>query len=349
MWSNNSVQKQRTRESKKRWEIITSLAVLISVAGFITQFIGLRGLAYPCAIAQLLAICSMAFIRAWIRRRIGRVRAHSLALPGYELDFLALHIVFSPEFRLFDPGSPEPMTHHTIPPWRVSTPRLTQHDDQTTPTKHSCEDSHKIAQSSGDLVKIRKRLGDLCQWKSKSTESAVALARSIELFMDTFFPKAKGSRTKLVWNIATFKSRHDCDSNKDTISIPVERGSTDKPWKVDLGILDAVLSLWMSNIQTQADTKNKQASKKSWNTGAAAGSPQSQDWRETKAGIESKYQFCRILGNDSEDGLLKRDIAWWVDELLADQSDNYTQQGDVDITIGFDGTHSEFFDFSSYL
>ncbi|KAI5861397.1 hypothetical protein GGS23DRAFT_149096 [Durotheca rogersii] len=119
---------------RKRWELLTLIATLTSVVGFIAQFIGLRGLTYPCAIAQLLAICSMAFIRAWIRRKVGRVPRHSLASPGYELDFLAVHIVFCPKFRDPDQDLPEKdcllkhQPHDLILRWGVSTPRLSENN-----------------------------------------------------------------------------------------------------------------------------------------------------------------------------------------------------------------------------
>lgn len=74
---------------------LTIIGTLIGAVGFTVQFIGLRGLPWPCAILQLLAIFCMACVRAWVRRRLGRLPSACDAWPGYELDFLATHLVLN--------------------------------------------------------------------------------------------------------------------------------------------------------------------------------------------------------------------------------------------------------------
>ncbi|KAI5861398.1 ankyrin repeat-containing domain protein [Durotheca rogersii] len=181
-----------------------------------------------------------------------------------------------------------------------------------------------------------------------ATESALALALSIELFMNTFFPNTNDGKggQKLQWTLDTFKPFGICGSNEDTIDIPVQKDSPDRPWKVDLGVLEAVMSLWMASINIGTEAKNKKVIEESSAKNTGAGGRGTQDWRRGTAGNELKYKFCRILGNNCKDGLLKRDLSWWVDELLADQSDRYTnddqaqatgQQDEVDIIIGFNG------------
>lgn len=83
------------------WELLIMFGIFASGVGFVAQFMGLRVLTYPCSIAQLAAIFIMALIRAIIRRRLGRIPALCVALPRYELDFLATHITFCPRFRRF--------------------------------------------------------------------------------------------------------------------------------------------------------------------------------------------------------------------------------------------------------
>lgn len=87
--------------ASKLWKGLTVVGVTASGVGFIAQFFGLRGLAFPCSIAQLLAILIMALIRAGIRRRLGRIPAHCAVVAKYELDCLATQITFSPNFRTF--------------------------------------------------------------------------------------------------------------------------------------------------------------------------------------------------------------------------------------------------------
>lgn len=64
------------------WKLITVCASATAGVGFTAQFMGLRGLTYPCSIAQILAIIVMTLLRASIRRRLGREPANCEALAG---------------------------------------------------------------------------------------------------------------------------------------------------------------------------------------------------------------------------------------------------------------------------
>ncbi|RSM02893.1 hypothetical protein CEP52_007769 [Fusarium oligoseptatum] len=226
------------------WQWLTVGAALSAGLGFIAQFMGLRGLAFPCSIAQLGAIFIMALIRASIRRRLGRVPVHCLALERYELDFLATQLVFYPEVRAsHQPREGEENYGRDKLPsdfcrWKVktadpkqqsaffvqSTPTSQQESENgatisepaqqhnTTPEseqqhssatyesarQHSSTASHKSTAgrdsetpSSQQLIRVRERLGDLSHFTSKSTEGALSLAQSIELFMNSLSPLSK--------------------------------------------------------------------------------------------------------------------------------------------------------------
>ena len=79
---------------KTKWKIATVIGASMAVVGFAIQFIGLRGLAYPCSVAHFMAIILMAAVRGMIRRRLGYLPDHTHAASNYELDFLAADIVF---------------------------------------------------------------------------------------------------------------------------------------------------------------------------------------------------------------------------------------------------------------
>ncbi|KAK6725330.1 hypothetical protein SNK04_004135 [Fusarium graminearum] len=68
-------------------------AVLAGGAGFTIQFIGLRGLPWPVAVAHLGAIIVMAMIRTLIGRRLGEDTQYCDAPSESELDFLAIQLV----------------------------------------------------------------------------------------------------------------------------------------------------------------------------------------------------------------------------------------------------------------
>ncbi|CAG9996188.1 unnamed protein product [Clonostachys byssicola] len=371
--SNNNSSSKTTKMSTKNeastfWQWLTVGAALSAGVGFTAQFMGLRGLAFPCSIAQIGAIFLMALIRAMVRRRLGRIPEHCSALKGHEADLLATQIVFCPEFRTFswckkegEQTSDWHKSPSTLCCWKICSPD----PKRTTPfwfQKHNKSSDKPPSEppSSQQLLRVRERLGDLCKWTSKSAESALSLARSIELFMNTFFPLAPSERkidkeekrlTSLDWWIEASRLTDDGKAEtKDFIHIPLDGRRPDRNWKVETGKVDAVLSLWMATIVAsslegrKSTTGPGHSSKSSSQTEA--------DWRRTKAGDDPSYNFCRIIGDNLKNNVLKRDIAWWVDSLVAEQSDSTMRSDDtsedtqppgrarndgVDLVIGFNG------------
>jgi hypothetical protein len=88
---------------------------------------GLRGLAYPCSIAQLIAILLMALIRALIRRRLGHLPAYCGAFTNFEMDSFATCLAYSPNFRLyrkisqFEPSLSLEKNKREVLRWKVRT------------------------------------------------------------------------------------------------------------------------------------------------------------------------------------------------------------------------------------
>ncbi|KAH8882051.1 hypothetical protein GQ53DRAFT_885988 [Thozetella sp. PMI_491] len=63
---------------------------IISLSGFVVQFIGLRGMLWSASIAQLFATVAMAILRAWVRRNLAELPGTRPLLSGHEMDWLAL-------------------------------------------------------------------------------------------------------------------------------------------------------------------------------------------------------------------------------------------------------------------
>ncbi|KAF5611338.1 uncharacterized protein FTJAE_14208 [Fusarium tjaetaba] len=340
---------QQYKAGEKLWRLATLGAAVSAGIGFVAQFMGLRGLAFPCSIAQLGAIILMALIRAWIRRRLGRLPVNSIALAGYELDFLATHITFNPDFLNFQwsKGKDEkPFGKERRPTefcrWYINTPedvsldRSKDSSNVLSPegiqkdsigklgTAASGHHEPKLSvherphlPSSQQLLRVRERLSNLCKWNSKASESARALAQSIEHFMDTFSHNMrdgnKGQLRALNWEIKSTRRPEEGDHlQEDYIQISVKRSSQGK-WKADLGKIDAALSLWMADIE--AKRLNKERTDKDNETDS------SQDWRRTQSGNDLTYKYGRLVGDNLKDDVLKRDISWWVDGIIADQCD----------------------------
>lgn len=126
--------------------------------------------------------------------------------------------------------------------------------------------------------------------------------------------------------------------------IPVRR-STNGKWAVDVGKVDAALSLWMAAIEAKAMKEREKLDRQAERakTAGSGGATWEPDWRRIKAAAGMKMTFYRILGTDFEDGVLKRDLSWWVDEPALEQAHSKsTERSDesVDFVIGFSGRPS---------
>ncbi|KAJ4265329.1 hypothetical protein NW762_004614 [Fusarium torreyae] len=307
------------------WELLTSMASLLAALGFILQFMGLRGLAFPCSIAQLLAILVMAGIRAFVRRKLGREIHHYEAPAGYELDFLATYLLVKSS-EMSDYMDCKEMPQPPLPPpeallqWRVKTPEYVRTSASQDPSLSQQVEEAPFP-SSSRLVEVRQRLGDLCQWKGKALGSALALSQSIEAFMNEFFDTAEYTGTPLDWQIRAA----NWDNKLDTFPIQITKNEEvqsekSSKWRVDVGTVDSTLSLWMAGIVARKIRNQDRP----------------YDWRRAKDGDDLKYPFVRIIGNNDDDGVLKRDIAWWVGETIANESD---KSGGCDPDVQDDTCH----------
>ncbi|RSL87189.1 hypothetical protein CEP51_002361 [Fusarium floridanum] len=345
LWTAETSQKESGNAKQSRrgwWEALTMIGVLLGSLGFIIQFIGLRGLPWPVAVSQLMAILIMALIRALIRRGVGVIPLACVALPGHELDFLATRIVFYPDFREFKDGNPlngglRDDTLKEVCHWEVMTPnkdrRLTPWTEKQGRETGTGQDSRKEEPQTGSsqqLVKVRERLGDLCKWKTSMSETAVALAQLIKHFMSIFFEQHRGvaeEADKIMW--AT-KTSALCDNGNDEIektTVAIERKNG--KWVAELGKIEAILSLWMASIKArQIDMEENRDTTRDRDTTMG-------DWRRSSS---AKIKFERIVGDgwfDNHHDSLLRDISWWVGDSVVSTYETKRKESS-DINIGFD-------------
>ncbi|KXX81406.1 Ankyrin-1 [Madurella mycetomatis] len=393
--------------TRRGWEWLTLFGVFSGSLGFIAQFIGLRGLPWPCSIAQLLGIFFMALVRALIRRRMGRIPYSCPVFPNYELDFLAARIVFDDRFREFDllktgneslewnnersgelestcswkVATAEKNTRSRFPFLKTASVTSTSIDKDVRPgpskdssSEEGPEDVGKSFAtarvskegqpsremhdgSSQQLVRVRERLGDLCRWSCGASEVALTLAESIERFMQVFFPKLDSdSSCSFSWAFETcrqFPKEDTRGTDLVTISLTKHAGIGAR-WSVEVGKVEAVLSLWMASIEVDRIKAEKAKAAEGENSKPGSvvsgqGRKESADWRRSKAGIGSKVNYCRIIGEDFNDSVLRRDISWWVSDLLVEQAQTNCGKSDeatpetprggenVKLVIGFNG------------
>ncbi|EHK46102.1 hypothetical protein TRIATDRAFT_242124, partial [Trichoderma atroviride IMI 206040] len=70
-------------------EFKTFTGAIISLIGFVAQFIGTRGMHWSASIASLVAISIMTALRAWVRRGLTTPILSEPLIPGFELDWFA--------------------------------------------------------------------------------------------------------------------------------------------------------------------------------------------------------------------------------------------------------------------
>ena len=390
---------EASQDREPFWKGMTVAAAVAASLGFTSQFMGLRGLTYPCSLAQIGAIIVMTLIRAVIRRHLGREPDHYSAVAQHELDHLATRIVFSdsrqrpggikdengkplespfwkvklPELKKPSSRPVQQTSQHdlsedhnaTAPPSPTSRPKGDNSNSSENPTvAQDGESSGKIGSDGSSvpldeqLLRVRSRLGDLCKWQSKASDHAIALCKSIEAFMDTFFDykehheedpeKHELNEDFFAWSVKT-EGKGGVASSVD---FRVKRRVNDNPkarkWEIDTGKIDAALSLWIAAMELEL--KSKRGDKKNLkgeNVSEPSSPVQPSDWRRKNEGedIAKRQPFCHIIGRDDKDGVLRRNLAWWADYEFDSKSTTETgeedagRNTDVDddvLAIGFD-------------
>lgn len=77
-------------------ELSATLGAIISIIGFVLQFIGLRSLHWSASVAQLGAIGIMTVVRAWIRRGLLERPYTERLIPEHVMDWVTLNILQNP-------------------------------------------------------------------------------------------------------------------------------------------------------------------------------------------------------------------------------------------------------------
>ncbi|KIL85875.1 serine threonine-protein phosphatase 6 regulatory ankyrin repeat subunit a [Fusarium avenaceum] len=360
------------------------VAVVAGGSGFTVQFIGLRGLPWPCAVSQLIALMIMALIRA-CERFDNSKKEPDISNPNYG-DSQALERPLGQKLSQFrekylhskgqHPAEDEVPEKTLV--WKVETAEKQKSGEYIFPYPRPKESSNTRNIEAQRVVLVRKRLGDLCKWTSSASRPALALARSIERFLDEFLPDGLPSSKEAAAVNAESVAGHppqnatpgygktllpdisECPDEYERIEwkIPLSRSDTGpktevkllltrKPaqkggtrrWMADLAGIEAVLSLWMAYLEARNSVQDSKTA----------------DWR--RAGVASNVDYRRILGKKG-DGVLKRDISWWVNnpEIYTEEetqeeehpdTENSTakdpaaeddRSNEVKITIGFIGS-----------
>ncbi|PGH17795.1 hypothetical protein AJ79_00936 [Helicocarpus griseus UAMH5409] len=339
---------------------ITMLGALCGMVGFVLQFQGLRGLSWPSSVAQLLAIFFMAVTRAAVRRTLGWTPPFCRTLAECELDWLAIRIVFCKSFR---EGSRESVQNclekdctklHASHVYRFEILTSTVSQDQENNPIHEflmkagtrlrsgeIKAAGKTIPSSQRTLQVRQRISELTAWQGRASKAAMSVKRAIELFMNEFFTEPLEGLDVFTWSLDTkiehrshiegdWKEPDDIGSNVIRFTIERKGGK----WSSQYSEIDSALSLWMSLFERKwHENHGKLDDEKPDDDG-----PSTHEWvSDAEPQWETReYRYRRILGTGSE--VLKRDLAWWVDDMLGYEE---TRDLPVAVTIGFHGLRED--------
>jgi hypothetical protein len=288
------------------------LGTLTGLSGFVLQFEGFRGMSWACSIAQLVAILFMTITRAIIRRGMLDRPNIAKALPEYEMDWLALRTGLNPKFLIeFSKVSKSALCAQCgkghlhqgsceRPKWEIR--NLPGYPAIAGSFKSTTERTGR----GQDVMKVRKRLGDLTGWTTPASTYATSIANTIGVVMETFEWPGEKFTWYLDVRIMTPKAyNQDCQIiSCQKISFVVKK--TDQKWETETCIPDiaAALSLWMCHFQEEKEEENmrrKQNSQISKGPEEATGR-----LRLTKAGTT----VHQVLGPWVDD--LQQDLVWWI-------------------------------------
>ncbi|RYP78165.1 hypothetical protein DL769_003246 [Monosporascus sp. CRB-8-3] len=254
-------------------EAITVAATLVSICGFVVQFIGLRGMHWSASIAQLVAIIVMVILRAAVRRNLAQLPKSQPILSGHELDWLAMTLGGARTKAPWMDPSKVDENRRSRPwadggagwDWRVSAVEDPAKRKKLEPvrgtTGTSANESKKLVQpnENGDreihktrdsaiqdkscnsrseahrVMKIRRDLGKLADWHGPASSEAIFLARAIEVAAGALLPTLTGT---LTWSLEV------CGKPIHFRLEPKHTGA----WKAFSDEIEAALSLWLYSV-----------------------------------------------------------------------------------------------------
>ena len=299
------------------WQGSTVVAAVSAGVGFTAQFMGLRGLTYPCSIAQVLAIICMTIIRAFIRRRLGHAPKSNRLSDEYELDHLATTIASAPDIENLhepknsDQGEQKDQGKNHFH-WKIKLPKA-KAAGASGGRSTGGQGAHGTVEHSSfgeQLLRVRERLEHLSPWSSKTSRHALALCRSIEAFMDTFFPNdhpegATDDNGLIKWSFGI-----DATGENGNASIKITIRREKGKWLIEQGKVNAALSLWVASLETDFKMEEKRNESAKQFRMEGQGGSYWDDVEGTK--FFHKHKFHRILGDDGGSHVLRRDLTWWT-------------------------------------
>ncbi|KAK1770501.1 ankyrin repeat-containing domain protein [Phialemonium atrogriseum] len=263
------------------------LGTMVSLCGFVVQFVGLRGMHWSASVVQLGAVLVMSVLRAWVRRGLAKPPQCERLPPGFELEWFATtlgDLDKAPWLATTDSGKDTTTSNseeQDIKDWTIVTDETSEMDEKPgQPSENDDSDAHTV-------MMIRRNLGELAGWHGPASAEAISLARAIEVTMTALFGS---SHKNLTWSLETH--------GKQLLKFRLERQENGL-WKAYADEIEAALSLRLYSVN-----KIKQADKQ------AQGSRTLKDDAWLRAKGSTAKRSLRILGLSTT--ALLRDLRWWM-------------------------------------
>ncbi|KAM6513874.1 hypothetical protein FALCPG4_015075 [Fusarium falciforme] len=280
-----------TRTQQEGHQAILNLKTLlgtgIGLCGFVVQFVGLRGLHWSVSVAQLVAVLIMATLRAWVSRGLSAAPGTNPLPSRFELEWFALTLNDLDNAPWLRPSSSEASQLVEKPTWTLP---ISQSSNEHRPFKKVGE--NYFSSQAHTVMTIRRDLGKLATWPGIASPEAIAVARSIEIVMDTLF---KGQNGPLTW----FLGCRYMHGKPRPVKFRLERNNDS--WMAYADEIEAALSLWLYSVDEQEQLEQDEHTK-------ATPGQEKDVWLRAKA---SKAKLgLRLLGPYTR--CLHRDLEWWM-------------------------------------
>ncbi|EAQ92038.1 hypothetical protein CHGG_00273 [Chaetomium globosum CBS 148.51] len=281
-------------------EVTTTVATVLTLCGFVVQFVGLRGMDWTVAIAQLAATLLMAALRSLVRRNLAERPNSEPVPPEHELDWLAMTLAYHSNAPWLHPDKREwdgeGRATHTRPwkdqgrwDYRIIPVQEPKNTAAGGPTSVGKSRAHQA-------MLIRRDLGALAGWRGPASAEAVGLASAIEIALETLLGRSGQCGDTLIWHLT---------SSSCGVHEPVVFRATreENSWKTCADDIEAALSLWLYSVYHQEKSKE----------GEAAHGPR----RRLAGTTQSQNKFAQekeslILLGSFDARILRRDLSLWL-------------------------------------
>ncbi|QPC71950.1 hypothetical protein HYE68_002702 [Fusarium pseudograminearum] len=295
--------------------VVTITGTGITLCGFVLQFVGLRGMHWSASIAQLGAVLAMVCVKAWVRRGLAKSPECEPLPSGFELDLFTRTLggimteAWSggkgddngPVNTEISRGTKTPRNEWRVVTGGSSSLKVSEPNQVSAP-----EPSDGSVFDAQALLNARKSLAQLASWRGPASAEAVSLARAIECTLDAMSVCIPENPQNLTWDLETRYS----GPKEQKISIPISRQVTG--WKVDASLIEAILSLWLSSVEEEELSQDKDSLSNVTDGIKHQKQKHQDDWLRSKGTIAK--QSLRLFGRRTPS--LVRDLLWWVPKDL---------------------------------